>query len=96
MWAVGIYDLRLTESAFWSLTLRKLALLIKRHSLEQERQDYRSAMICTLLYNINRGKGKKALSPTDFMPRAKTEKTAEQMFQTVKALNKLYGGTGGG
>lgn len=76
------------------MTLKELLLLFERHRQAQERQDYRSALICSVIANTHKGKNTQPYKPADFMAK-KEKKTAEQMFETVKALNKLYAGSGG-
>ena len=48
--------------------------LVKRHEVDERRLDYRAALICSTLANINRDRKKKALPfvPQDFMPDTKT------------------------
>jgi len=64
----GRYHLKLSEHEFWHLTLAQLDALVKRHTDEQERQDYRAALICAVLANINRKKNSRTFQPRDFMP----------------------------
>jgi hypothetical protein len=71
------------------LTLRELTALIKRHEQEQEWQDYQTARICSMLYNINRDpKRSKAVTPHDFMvtgnPQSKSKQTPDQMLEILK------------
>lgn len=96
MWSVGVYDLGLTDAQFWRLSLREFFYLMKRHNAEQERRDLRAALICSVIANVNRDPKKgKSYQPKDFMPKKRQQQTPEQMLQTVKALNRLYGGKGG-
>lgn len=80
---------------FWHLTLAQFDALAKRYLEDQERRDYRSAMICTILANVYRKKGARAFNEQDFMPKypkQKKKQTAEEMLETVKLLNKAFGG----
>ena len=52
----------------------------------EERADVRSAMICCLLANINRGKGKKAYKISDFMLDFGRKKTDQQDWREMKAI----------
>lgn len=78
--------------------MRQLDNLIKRHLVKQERDDYRTGLICATLANIYRDtkKQQKAFTPFDFMPNTekpkKKKQTPEQMFHMVELLNAAYGG----
>lgn len=99
MWTFGRYDLGLTEIDFWELTPGQLDLLAKRHnsveSARNERADYRSALICSVIANVNRGKGQKPFKVQDFMPQEsgpKKNQTPEEQLTIVKMLNAAFGG----
>ena len=52
--------------------------------------------MCAVIANTNRSKRRKPFKPKDFMPAArKRRQTPEEMFASVKALNKALGGIGG-
>jgi len=93
------YNLNLSEAEYSDLTLAQFSALSEEHRRSQERQDFRAALICSVIANVNRDpkKRSKPYQPKDFMPGQKQTKkqSAQQMFETVKALNKLYGGKGG-
>lgn len=86
----------MSEDEFWFLTLKEFNALIERHQTNEEWLNYRPAIICALLANINRGKGSKVYKPQDFMPGAKvklgTPQTPKQMLATIKVLNAIHGG----
>lgn len=95
IWAVGRYDLRLSEQEFWNLTLKQFNALLERHRINFEWQNYRPALICAILANIYRDKKSKAFTPQDFMPKTKLKEkrqTTEEMINIVKLLNKFYKG----
>jgi len=72
--ALGLYDLGLAPAVFWSLTMRELDVLWKRHLAAEERRDRRVALLATMYANAHRDE-KKKLSPyelEDFMPRRPT------------------------
>ena len=92
MWAVGIYDLHLQDDQFWRLTLRDFSFLMKRHEAHQERLDFRAALVCSVIANVNRGKNQKAFNPKDFMPKKKKVQTPQEMLEHVKVLHKALGG----
>lgn len=90
---MGRYDLNLGEEEFWGLTLREFNALILRHKNNQDWLNYRSALICTVLANVWRGKNTKAFTPDDFMPKEKPgQQTPKQILATVKTLNAAFGG----
>ena len=91
---MGRYDLNLSESEFWELTLKEFNVLTIRYENNNDWLNYRVALICSILANIWRGKNTKSFQPDDFMPRKKSKvQTPEQMFATVKMLNIAFGGT---
>lgn len=48
------------------------------------------------VYNVNRGKNKKALDPSDFVPNFEEEarpKTMTELIAHVERMNKMFGGT---
>ncbi len=57
---------------------------------EEERHQRRTALICTVLSNINRRKGTRPFKIDDFMPKKK--QTTQDMYKVVERLNKLFGG----
>ena len=95
MWAVGVYDLRLTDGQFWQLTLKEYMKLADRLLADRERQDYRAALVCTVVANAHRDSKQKPYRPQDFMPKKKRSKTAQEMLEHVKVLHKALGGVGG-
>lgn len=94
LWALGRYDLNLGEEEFWGLTLKEFNALCERFKSNNERLDYRTALICAVLANTVRDpKRRKPFTPEDFMPKNKPKhQTAEQIFSTVQLLNTAFGG----
>lgn len=73
--------------------------LAERFTLEQEELDYRSALICSIIAEVNRDtkKRSKPFTPVDFMPKRRlNQKTAkltdEQMINQLQAINIALGG----
>lgn len=52
-----------------------------------DRDNYHTALICSLLVNINRGKGQPAAKVADFMHRDVSEIRKTNIQQTMAALN---------
>lgn len=87
--------MRLSEREFWGLTLAQFNSLVKWYAAEQETLNYRGALICSVIAEVNRDrkKQKKPFTPEDFMPkRRKGKLTGEQMMDQVKAANIVLGG----
>jgi len=94
LWAFGRYDLNLSEDGLLDLTLKEYKALSDRYKNEQDWFNWRMAMLCATEVNMHRDPKKtKAVSPQDFMPKAKAKiQTPEQMLANVKLLNSAYGG----
>lgn len=58
------------------------------------RADLRAGTICAVIANVNRGKGKKAYKPADFMPETvkKKPQTWKHQKSIVEVLNTAFGG----
>lgn len=101
MWAVGIYDLGLTDEQWRRLTLRKYDALVKRFSNKLEREDFRIAKLSAVAYNANGVKRKSGnkdpWSVDDFMGRKTEAKPKvmpwQQQLQIAEMLNMRFGGT---
>lgn len=77
------------------LNLKRFNALVKRYSLDLERQYHHAGLICSVLANIYRDpkKRKKPYTAQDFMPRKeKPRQTAEEMMRNAKAIVKSLGG----
>lgn len=96
LWAFARYDLRLTDAEFWDLSFAQFNALTDRYIQDQENQDLRAALICSILANVNRDTKKrhKPFEPKDFMPqrRPTKPKTDEQMKEDLAALTIALGG----
>ena len=95
MWAFGRYDLNLSEVEFWNLTLKELNALIERCNSNDDRQNYRTALLCSVIANTVRNRKKKArpFTPEDFLPNKRHgAQTVEQMLAQAKANNAILGG----
>ncbi len=93
LWAVGRYDLRLTDEEFWHMVPRQFAALMRRRQDHQIRQEFGPAIICQMVHALA---GRK--TPIEsFMPSWKREKKSEVDWQELlvktKVLHAAYGGT---
>lgn len=97
MWAVGIYDLGLTDEQWRRLTLRKYDALVKRFSNKLEREDFRIAKLSAVSYNANgvkrRDGNKRPWSVDDFMGKKSKIMPWQQQLQVAEMLNAAFGGT---
>ena len=94
LWAVGRYDLRLTDEEFWHLVPRQFAALVQRQRDHQVRQEFGAAIICQTIHNLAGVK-----TPyTSFMPSWKKQKKETQepdwqdLLAKTKVLHAAYGG----
>ncbi len=93
LWAVGRYDLRLTNEEFWHMVPRQFAALVRRRRDHQLRLEFGPAVICQTIHALA---GKKTLY-TNFMPSWKSGTKPEVDWQGLlaktKVLHAAYGGT---
>jgi hypothetical protein len=100
LWALCIYDLGLTEEQFLQLTFKEIDVLCERKKLDDRRTEYHAALITCMIYNVNRRKGKRALTPKDFMSHerapsmtdAEMKAKARQIAQAYSMLDSKAGG----
>jgi hypothetical protein len=92
LWAVGRYNLHLSESELQSIKLEQFNALLDRWESEQEWENYRVALICSVLCNINKGKNTKAFSPKDFMPYKQKPKqqTPQEMLNIIQGFQMYH------
>lgn len=97
LWSFGRYSLRLTDNEFWGLTLAQFNSLVARYRIMQESLDYRTALICAVVANVNRDPAKKRdpFQPEDFMSgrkiRKKLQPTRENMREQLKTVALAMG-----
>lgn len=90
-WAFARYVLKLSDEEFDSLSTEQFAYLSDQVIEDWERQDFRMAQLCALMYNLNRSSGAKALKPSDFTPdyrkKHPVQRSEEQLFEQIKAIH---------
>lgn len=78
------------------ISAREFAEYIAFWQLEpwgEEREDYRSALICAVLANVWRPKGSRDYRPEDFMPKfVPVEQSPEEQLRQVEIMNIIFGG----
>ena len=86
------------------MTPGELNALIKQYNQEEERrqeheehEDYRTALICTVIANCHRDPKKRAFQVKDFMPKKVEEskpakQSPDQMLAMLRAWNAAAGG----
>lgn len=88
MWAFCRYDLGLSDEEFYKYSIMQINELIERKQADIKEREYFSALICSVIANVNRGKGK-SYKPTDFMRREEKKKqTTKDMLQVLKNFVK--------
>jgi hypothetical protein len=92
LWAIGRYDLRLSEEEFWwEITPKRLDALMKRLGRDAW-MHIRSAFLCALLGNVFNKDAN--LTIEDFMPgqerKPKQRQTPEQMLAIVKLYQRYF------
>lgn len=94
LWSIGIYDLRLNDEQFWRLTIKQFNKLVERHKQNKRAELFNSALICSVIANVNRGKGK-PFQPSDFMPKEKKRQpkmSPEEMVEILRMITLQAGG----
>ena len=69
-------------------------MLLERHKQKQSADMYNSALICSVIANVNRQKGK-MFQPSDFMPKETIKKKImpiDEMLEVLKAITVKNGG----
>ena len=94
LWAVGRYDLGLTEAEFWELSFKGFDLLSKRQALAQYRAWERTAGLMCMVYNVHRSRRQRALKVKDILKNPFEKKqTARDMARFLEELTRKQGGT---
>ena len=86
--------MRLSEDHFWRLTLAEFNSLCLRHKENQRAELFNSALICSVIANVNRGKGK-AFTPSDFMPKEKSKNKKMSVVDMIDVLKQVTLANGG-
>lgn len=98
MWAIGIYDLHLTDEQFWSLTPAQFTALTKRAELHSIAEDNRFGVVGSLTIAPY---SKHKIEPGDLFPRVgnyqERERKAKEydsryLLSRVLAINQQLGG----
>lgn len=76
----------LLPDQFWALTFFELAMW-RKSIVEQEKLEWRrQASMMSLMYNMNRGKNSKKMTPTDFFPFDEEKSSGVQTKEDIDAL----------
>lgn len=78
----------MTSEQFWSATKDEVQARVDVWHDVQARRDQAVADLCAMFYNTNRGKGKAAKKPTDFIAKPRKPKTVEQLLAIARAIFK--------
>jgi len=74
------------------MSLLDLHYLSERHIERMRHEQYQTALICSVIANVNRQKNSKTYKPDDFMPRVKKVQTLEEQMNILKNIVSSYGG----
>lgn len=97
LWAVGVYDLGLTNEQWRRLTLLQYDALVKRLSNKIELNNNRIAKLSAVIYNAN-GVQKKGVKnyhwqPKDFLSKVEGKRQPwQEQLKLAEMLNKAFGG----
>ena len=87
----------MTQREIETLAIEDVQLLVEEHENREQRADARAALVASVIANIARDKKKKRkpFDISDFMistKKKKRQQTMEEMIETVKFLNTVFGG----
>jgi hypothetical protein len=79
LWAIGVYDFGLSSEQFWDLTPPQFAALSDRHDDRNQRDEFYSANVASIIANCHRDEKSrpKPYTPKDFMPSYAAEEEAQ-------------------
>ncbi len=86
MWSYCRFDLGLSDDEYNTYSLEQINALTDRHKEQKKETEYLSALLCSVIANVNKGKGK-SYKPSDFMRKEKKMQTTEQMLMILQALS---------
>jgi hypothetical protein len=95
LWALGRYDLGLSDSELWEIDLRQFYALLQRKRDEKYWQDWRAALVTHMIANVFRDTKRKSrpFKIEDFMPETKPRKQEErQQLAIVETMVENLGG----
>jgi hypothetical protein len=96
LWALCLYDLRLSEEQFLQLTLKELDALCKRKKLVDKKSEVLLAQIACMYHNVHRDENESAKEIEDFMitktETVKREQSPEEMKNIAKLITAAFGG----
>lgn len=78
LWAIGRYDLGLSDEEFWRLTPAQFAALCDRMEAEREHAEYCAALVASTVANCNRAEGVEPFEPGLFMRGKHAAQAAER------------------
>ena len=92
LWAVAVYELRLTSEQFWRLTPKQFWALLERYREGERRKDARAALVAATMANIFRDPQKRSTpySVADFLdPEPNPEQEQSELTETIKRLQAM-------
>jgi len=73
------------------LTFAQFEALAKRYADREEMLDYRTGLVCAVLANLYRKKGKRPFKPQDFMPKGRKPKRKQTPEEMLAVFDNLRG-----
>lgn len=92
IWANGVTSFGLNPIDCWRLTLKEYYHLTKAYEAQAKRENYRFALVCSVIANANRSKGR-PFKPDDFMPKERKKKqTWQEQLKFLEMFVSSYEG----
>lgn len=76
----------MTDEEFNRYSLAQIRALIERHEMNKKEQEYYHALICSVIANVNRQKGK-SFKPKDFMRKENKKQTIDEMIMVLQGVS---------
>ncbi len=70
--------------------MEEVNALTEAYEAKRKEQEYYSALICSVLANINKGKNGKTYKPDDFMRKVKKRQTVQEMQSMLSMIAGVY------
>lgn len=91
---MGLIDLGLTDAEFGRLTMKEFDVLLRRKVKRDENETLKFGMIAAAVYNtMRRKRTDKVFKATDFISKRRVQRTADEIFAKVKAINAFFNGS---
>ena len=89
-WAFCKVNFNMSNKEFYNLSLEEFNALTEAHQQKLKEQEYNSALICSVLANINKSKSQKTYKPSDFMRQVKKKQSVDEMANVLNLIARAY------